>query len=1016
MKIQYIAFFVFLAVLGVADAWWDPNYLYRSNIQLSSSEASNLSDFTYNLTFDSATPIGAGKMLSNCFDVRFTWVNATDGAEYLIPYHLYADVGFFATTSNSCSGGNSNALAHIRIPQLYGNGVNTSLYIYYGYAGASKGSNADATYLFWDDFSAGLNGSKWNVSSGTGLSGTWMVVTGSPIGYAFTNYSTGIINTSFNQSLKVMSIFKDTIATARGLYGIDVGESSFGASGALTGTAIQSYHVTYNTSRTEAFINNALSQADIRKYRNFYGYWSSGGAASVSFTNVSAVGFSYTPIYSSKNIVEESAPTTYQPKISDFAYFQNIEIIANPLNPKLEDFVLNITFDSLTPIGEGKLQSSCNDLRFAYLNSTGDYNFIPYYLYEDVGTYGSTAGKCYGGNANALAFVRIPIIYNTSSTYLRMYYGNSSVSAGSNPSQTYLFYDYPQGTLFNLSNWDTNCPAGTTCDVTSNYNRLRIDSGSPTARTGASSSNFPSSFWNKWNSTKRILTMQSSGGDGAAGYQDICTSGSTVSCTHGYDLFASGVNDATWRLVQLDFNSTNTRCYVGGSACSVGTGSPTTNAPNYYGYEVANTAPEQMRATNITVVSWAKYYPTYSIYTLGSGNLNITAYDESSGANIYFNASITNGSSTYVTPNALSHLNSSIYFPQGSNTITFQNASYYTRQIISTILNNSQTIQIYLLPISNPSNVFVRFTAVDGAGASIPNVLINITKGTNQIESKYTDAAGVASFYLDYTQSYTVVSSKIGYPTIALSPLIPTQQDYYIQMSQSNVINPQYTFTNISWSLLPDPRKLYQNSSVIKFTIQSQDSQLEYFGLALEYQNAIIFNFTNSTSPAGGNITVYVDLSSRVNGSIIAHPYFKKFNFIEYYDSSSYFPIANETESPFYNATGLMKFVSGIRQSGLSREALGFVLMFFCLIFSAIITRTIGVGAGIVALIFLSFAALFGIFAQNPADSPFIYNTELGREVPNTSYWGVFAFMVLVIIAIIIVRVTGLNYYGKHRN
>jgi hypothetical protein len=59
-------------VKEVAAQWWDETWLYRRVIEISNSNAEELTDFQVSLTIDTATLIADGKMQSNCGDLRIT--------------------------------------------------------------------------------------------------------------------------------------------------------------------------------------------------------------------------------------------------------------------------------------------------------------------------------------------------------------------------------------------------------------------------------------------------------------------------------------------------------------------------------------------------------------------------------------------------------------------------------------------------------------------------------------------------------------------------------------------------------------------------------------------------------------------------------------------------------------------------------------------------------------------------------------------------------------------------------
>jgi hypothetical protein len=61
-------------------AWWNATFAYKKAIFINQTNGSTLTDFTVPVTIDTATLITAGKMQSNCSDLRI--VNQTETAEY----------------------------------------------------------------------------------------------------------------------------------------------------------------------------------------------------------------------------------------------------------------------------------------------------------------------------------------------------------------------------------------------------------------------------------------------------------------------------------------------------------------------------------------------------------------------------------------------------------------------------------------------------------------------------------------------------------------------------------------------------------------------------------------------------------------------------------------------------------------------------------------------------------------------------------------------------------------------
>jgi len=127
--------------------WWNSDWRYRIPIRIEEKSGNNLTDYQICVTIDTASLISAGKMQTNCSDIRFT-----DSANNELSYWIE-------------SGKNTNdTKIWIKIPKIQAN-KEVTIYMYYGNPLASAISNGNTTFDFFDDFSGNkLDTSKWNVS------------------------------------------------------------------------------------------------------------------------------------------------------------------------------------------------------------------------------------------------------------------------------------------------------------------------------------------------------------------------------------------------------------------------------------------------------------------------------------------------------------------------------------------------------------------------------------------------------------------------------------------------------------------------------------------------------------------------------------------------------------------------------------------------------------------------------------------------------------------------------------
>ncbi|NOZ81527.1 MAG: DUF4861 domain-containing protein, partial [DPANN group archaeon] len=138
--------------------WWNPDYLHRKRINVTNNDGGTMpAGYTMNLSVDTATLVAAGKMNSNCSDLRLTFYNTSTSKE----------VALDRIIENSCN--QTNTLVSFRIQDpINPSASDTDYYLYYGNGDpGSPPENKSNVYYFWDPF---------NYSDGT--LPNWDVVTG----------------------------------------------------------------------------------------------------------------------------------------------------------------------------------------------------------------------------------------------------------------------------------------------------------------------------------------------------------------------------------------------------------------------------------------------------------------------------------------------------------------------------------------------------------------------------------------------------------------------------------------------------------------------------------------------------------------------------------------------------------------------------------------------------------------------------------------------------------------------
>jgi hypothetical protein len=138
---------------------WLIGWQYRRPITINNSSNSNsLTDYQVLVTLDTQSLISAGKMKTDCGDIRFT---DSDGST-LLNYWI----------ESGCN--TASTKIWVKVPSIPANSSKT-IYVYYGNPSATSLSNGDATFDFFDDFlGTSVDTSKWIITDTTG----WSIVSG----------------------------------------------------------------------------------------------------------------------------------------------------------------------------------------------------------------------------------------------------------------------------------------------------------------------------------------------------------------------------------------------------------------------------------------------------------------------------------------------------------------------------------------------------------------------------------------------------------------------------------------------------------------------------------------------------------------------------------------------------------------------------------------------------------------------------------------------------------------------
>jgi hypothetical protein len=138
-KAVVLAMMLSLMLPGIG-AWWNASWAYRMPITITENSGNSLTDYQVLVTINTASLIAAGKMRSDCGDIRF----ADDGTS--LSYWL--ESGCNTTTT----------LIWVKVSSIPANST-VAIYLYYGNASATSASNGDNTFEFFDDASTNKSSS-----------------------------------------------------------------------------------------------------------------------------------------------------------------------------------------------------------------------------------------------------------------------------------------------------------------------------------------------------------------------------------------------------------------------------------------------------------------------------------------------------------------------------------------------------------------------------------------------------------------------------------------------------------------------------------------------------------------------------------------------------------------------------------------------------------------------------------------------------------------------------------------
>lgn len=246
--------------------------------------------------------------------------------------------------------------------------------------------------------------------------------------------------------------------------------------------------------------------------------------------------------------------------------------------------------------------------------------------------------------------------------------------------------------------------------------------------------------------------------------------------------------------------------------------------------------------------------------------LNLSLFQELTGLNINGSCVLSNGTSSYnitlVNNSQTWNFTNFTLLPLGiSETLSCASSGYFPRTYVISLDPYTLVSLNAYLPIQNSFSILVRFLVVNNnvnnpiQGATV--IIQRFSGGTwVTVGSQITDSSGTASFYMDSSQTYTVIGT-FGTAT-STNVLQPTRNDYTIVLNQGALGNYTYLFNNVSFAFKPTSFRLVNDTNTFGCEWNSGPGFIQWFSTNIKVRNSTTENYTTifdsniTTSPNGG--------------------------------------------------------------------------------------------------------------------------------------------------------------------
>lgn len=402
-------------------------------------------------------------------------------------------------------------------------------------------------------------------------------------------------------------------------------------------------------------------------------------------------------------------------------------------------------------------------------------------------------------------------------------------------------------------------------------------------------------YWNKTLSAAEVLAANNSERDSAIPIinttSNIYNTSSTELLTESIQtnittLSGYAVSNATLHYGSLTYSGTvtNTSAYnytltktgINLNSSHVGSNTLYWNVTFTNGTsENTDSITQSVSATNFTLCAAAPYNIPYINFSFKNETLAQESVSASfSSTWVYWISSQTNNKTLSYT-NTTANPSYAFCLSPGNKTISSTlSSSYYNSYSVQrnyapgtlSLSNATTNTTLWLLPTSD--GLYVTFQVINLAEQVIQGTLVNISRsGVGLIESKETDDAGLATFFMNPNFAYTIEATKTGYPAFSTS-ITPTQSSYTITLgggitSSTNISD---YFKGVSYTIGP-AKAFLDNDTVYQFNISLSSSfwDIDSFGFVLRNNSGGIVVSNSSTSNGG---LVSYSLNVGTNASI----------------------------------------------------------------------------------------------------------------------------------------------------